>query len=30
LTALGNPPVRVMKTNEEVMITRGTRAVLSG
>ena len=29
LTALGNPPVRVMKTNEEVMIARGTAAVLS-
>ena len=28
LTALGNPPVRVMKTNEEVMIARGTAAVL--
>jgi len=30
LTALGNPPVRVMKTNEELMIARGTRAVLQG
>ena len=28
LTALGNPPVRVIKTNEEVMIARGTAAVL--
>ncbi len=28
LTALGNPPVRVMKTNEELTIARGTRAVL--
>ncbi len=29
LKALGNPPVRVMKTNEEVMIVRGTREVLA-
>ena len=28
LKAWGNPPVRVMKTNEEVMIARGTAAVL--
>ena len=28
LKALGNPPIRVMKTNEEVMIARGTAAVL--
>lgn len=29
LRALGSPPVRVIKTNEEVMIARGTAAVLS-
>ena len=29
LKALGNPPVRVMKTNEEIMIARGTAAVLT-
>ena len=29
LKALGNPPVRVMKTNEELMIARGTADVLT-